>query len=95
MDRTCIFSGIDSVYVCVCVCVCVCRDIPVDMKYVAEPHMHSMPAVTVHPNGGYVSLSLFLSLSLSPSPPYSRIITTYIDVFCKAAYTHCLCHTFM
>ena len=70
---------------CVCVCVCVCRDIPVDMKYVAEPHMHSMPAVTVHPNGEYVSLSL----------PYSRIITTYIDVFCKAAYTHCLCHTFM
>lgn len=44
-------------------------DVPVNIKSIAEPDMHSIPAITLHPNGTFLLLFLLLSLPfLSPFP---------------------------
>ena len=39
----------------VCLFFALFRDIPVDSKYIAEPHMHSVPAVSLSRDGRWLA----------------------------------------
>ena len=49
------------------------RDIPVDFKYIAEPSMHSMPAVALHPNSKLLFFQFVSIITVNYSDMTNRI----------------------